>query len=165
MQRDTLIIGGICVMVMIIGVLLYIFAGHTSPTAILDEVQFVTIQKGNHAVSVDERKNYRVKTQEELSELWKRAYDLNGPALPVVDFETHQVLAVFDGSHSTGGYDVRVDKVIDDGLNRTVIITHIIPDESCVVSESLTSPFEFVMVPKSEASIKREDTEEMRICS
>lgn len=112
-----------------------------------------------------ERINYRVKTQEELAELWEQTYHFDGPDMPLVNFETHQILAVFDGTHPSGGYDVRVEKIVDDGQNRHVTITHVSPSETCVVSDAITSPFELVIVPKSTARIVREDLEEVRECN
>lgn len=166
MQRDTLIIGAVCVLAIAVGAWLFMSEGkNIMRGAGNGEVMFTTIERGTNAVGITERTNYRVKTQEELVQLWERTYDVDGPDMPLVNFDTHQILAVFDGTRSSGGYDIRVDKIIDDGQNRNITITHVVPGESCMVTDAITSPFEFVLVPKSTARIVREDVEEVRECN
>jgi PrcB C-terminal len=166
MQRDTLIIGAVCVLAIAVGAWLFISEGEqVMRGAGNGEVMFTTIQHGTQAVGISERTNYRVKTQEELVQLWERTYHQDAPDMPMVNFDTHHILAVFDGTRSSGGYDIRVGKIVDDGQDRYVTIIHTVPGESCMVTDAITSPFEFVLVPKSMARIVREDVEEVRECN
>jgi len=58
------------------------------------------------------------------------------------------VLAVFDGTHSSGGYSIKVARVVDESLTRIVYVEQHRPAENCSVPSVLTSPYELVVVPK-----------------
>ena len=159
MRREVIVIGVLCVVAIILGAWIFFFDKGGPST-----VSFSVLQAGTNASQVTERKNYRIKTGEELTQLWKSIYGPDAPAMPSVDFDKHQVLAVFDGTHTTGGYTVRVESVTDDGLHRNVRIIHEEPDDTCMVTEAFSSPYQLIVVPKSTAQIVREDITLTRSC-
>lgn len=159
-MRDAIVIGVACLVAIAAGAWLYFGdTGEHSPNdASGTKVPVAVLSEGDNSGFMTERKNYRVKSRHELDQLWAVMYGSDGPSLSPVDFETSEVLAVFDGTHSSGGFDVEVTSVYDDALSRRVSITRTAPGEDCITSEAITSPFILVVVPKSDLPIAREET-------
>lgn len=122
------------------------------------------IAQGENAIQVTKRVNYRITSDEQLATLWQMIYGAEAPQLPQIDFATYDVLAVFDGSHSTTGYAVRVDSIKDTGTMRNLSISHLTPGEGCAVSTRTTSPFVLVQVGKSPLPLSHTDTTEAQRC-
>ena len=163
MQRDVLIIGAICVIAIVIGAWLYLFEVKevsSQPAA----VSFTVLEHGTNALLTD-RKNYRIKTSEEFREVWTYAFGPDSTPPSSVDFNTHHVLAVFEGQHASGGYDIAVSAVVDTDSAREVMVTHLEPGAECVTTQAMTSPYEFVLVPKSQAQIVRTDLTVTKDCN
>lgn len=166
-MRDVLIVAGVCIVALIAGAFFFLKGGEVLPVGSGDgAVSYTVIAQGDHAVHVDSRVNYRIKSASEFSELWFLIHGGSQPNMPSVDFEKNEVLAVFDGSHSTGGYEVSVRSVVDQGLVRSIAIEHTEPGADCMVSQALTSPFVLVSVPKMPEShrLDREDTQIVKSC-
>lgn len=148
-----------------VGGLLYLYGGpsfhrpyvNTSPTAPFTpqpQAGLTTLASGD-APNVTDRVNYRITTDAQLTELWQMLYTDSGNPVPNVDFNKYEVLALFDGSHTTGGYGIQLTSLKDAGGTRTVVITHFIPGDSCVPPGGISSPFLLVEVPKSSLPIDR----------
>lgn len=156
-MRDALIILTVCLLAIGAGAWLFL-SGETPAGNTPTPVAFTVLDRGEQSGEVTLRVNYRIKDADEFAELW---FSIHGSdsVPPPVDFENYDVLAVFDGTHATGGYGIRVTAVTDiTGLNRQVAITHEEPGAGCMVTEAFTSPYELIMVPKSPAALSREDT-------
>lgn len=148
-----------------VGGLLYLYGGpafhksyvNSSPTApFVPQVQpGITVLASGDAPTVSQRVNYLITTNDQLTQLWQMLYTDSGQPVPNVDFNTNEVLALFDGSHSTGGYGIQLTSVDDSGGKRTVTITHFAPGDSCVPPGGATSPFIIVSVSKSSLPIDR----------
>lgn len=160
MQRDVLIIGIACVAAIVVGAILFFFAPAKpalAPAGSATEVPIAVLKEGASAAEMTERKNYRVQDRQQLAAVWAFAYGAEAPPLPSIDFDRHEVLAVFDGQQPTGGYAVMVSKVVDEPDARAVTVTHLAPGEGCVTTQALTNPFQIVRVPRSEKDIERQD--------
>jgi hypothetical protein len=116
---------------------------------------FSVIAHGASGPSGIGKVNYRITSASQLAQLWQMIYGDN-TAPPAVDFSRQEVLAFFDGTHATGGYDIAVTSVADNGA-RTVNVQHVAPGAGCVVSQSSTAPFEVIAVAKSALSINHVD--------
>jgi len=125
--------------------------------ALVPDSAFSVLAEGQDSGSVTRRTNFRIQTEEEFEELWRMVYGSSGPARPPIDFNKREVLAVFDGTHSTGGYDVDVTDIKDDNGRRFIRIRRTSPGDECVVTHAITSPFEIVSVEKSNLSITKEE--------
>lgn len=156
MKRDVQIILGICVAAIVIGGALFFTDSSALPLS-SGGTSFRVLAEGDTAVSMTERKNYRVSNEEQYETAWRRAYGENGPSRPAINFEREEILAVFDGEHGSGGYDIAVSSVVDTDAARTVTIVHTVPDESCMTTQAITSPFELVVVRTSALPITRID--------
>ncbi len=156
MNKDTGIILGVCVLVFLVGGILYLGSGRSTETpGGTEEVSFSVLSAGAAAADMREKKNYRIVDEAQLAMIWALAHGDEAP--PVVDFTSNEVLAVFDGEHTTGGYEISVERILDQEDVREVRIVHAAPDASCVVTQAVTSPFQIVIVPKTDRDIDRED--------
>ena len=122
------------------------------------------LAQGQNAAGVNERVNYRIADAGQLNTLWQMVYTNDGPVVPDIDFSRKEVLALFDGSHSTGGYGIRLDGVHDKDGVRTINITHIEPGDSCVPAAGITSPFVIVEVPKTALPLSHDEVTQITEC-
>ena len=175
-MRDFLLIAGISLAAILLGSALFFFGpkslqsdvnsallsgqiGPTSPTS------FVLLEQGVNAISISTRTNYRITTSADLAALWPIVYgQRNAPNIPVVDFNKYEVLAIFDGTHSVGGYDVKVAGIKDVNPTRTVIIDHLVPSSSCV-AKGPSNPFQIIQVPKTSFVLSHQDITGTSTCS
>ncbi len=155
-MRDAVILGVACVIAILVGGWLFFLDSKEASAPTGGAVEVRILDQGQYA-GIEERKNYRIRSLDELQQLWNMVYGPAGPAIPGVDFAKDEVLAVFDGSHSTGGYSVEVESVQDTGLARVIQVIRTAPGTSCITTEALTSPFQMVVVPKTDLSIQREE--------
>lgn len=174
-MRHFLIIAGISVASIAIGTALFLFGGDNSFTyqgatvntgvkhAQAAEVPFKVVVEGDRAVGVETRKNIAVYDQDGLERLWSLVYGENAPALPAIDFDTEYAIGVFAGTQSSGGHDIAIERVLDDGSTRTVSISLMAPGEGCVTTQALTSPFQIVRVPFSSLTLARGDEQVVKV--
>jgi hypothetical protein len=166
-MRDTIFIGVACVIAIVVGAWLFWSGNESSlvPTESKGPVAYEILAEGSYSGSVTERANYRIKSAAELSLLWSMMYGTDGPALPPVDFGRREVLAIFDGTHSSGGYDVRIKSIVDEELARRVTIVRVVSGEDCITSSGITSPYLLVTVPSSSLPLSREESSETATCN
>jgi hypothetical protein len=175
-MRDLLIIGGISVTAILVGTLLFFFGPASLQTDFNSalsstintnnpSVTYTTLAKGSRALSITDRTNYRLTSSADLGALWPMIYgDAAAPAVPDVDFSKYEVLAFFDGSHSSDGYDISVSGIADSKASRSVGVTHILPGPKCRVSSKSTSPFVVLQVPKTPYTLTHQDLKTTNPC-
>lgn len=167
-MRDGWIIVLIIIASVSIGGILYIFGGSafqsSSPAAEKPRDGITILAQGANATNVTQRVNYRITNVDELEALWELIYGSNPPSMPVVDFAHKEVLAVFDGSHSTGGYGVMVEAMKDEDGKRIIHITHTEPGTSCNPMSGGSSPFIVVETEKTTLPLAREESTEPKSC-
>ena len=163
-MRDTILIAGACLLAILVGGFLFLL-DREGNEGVVQEPIYAVLAEGQTAGSITERANYRIRSAEELAELWGMIYGPGGPLMPQVDFSTKEVLAVFDGTHSSGGYDITVESVEDEALVRRVSILHTAPADDCVTTSAITSPFELVVVARSNATVERIERTETVACN
>lgn len=161
-MRDAIIIFVAIILATAVGGYLYLnggpaFNGSLVNVSLQPAASFIVIAEGQDSGSVDRRTNFRIMSDEELRELWPMIYGLGGTAIPSVDFSKEEVIAVFDGSHSSGGYRVEVTEVTDADGKRTVHITRHAPTDDCSVTSAITSPFQIIKVPKTDLPLTKEE--------
>ncbi len=174
-MRDLLLILGISVAAIALGVILFLFGPKslqsdinnallTGEIGTTGSTSFVVLQQGPDAISVVERTNYRITSLADLRALWPIIYgDRDAPPIPNVDFNKYEVLAIFDGSHSQGGYGVSITQILDKNPVRTITINHQMPNPSCPVTGP-SSPFVLVQVSKSVFSLAHQDVTSVSTC-
>jgi len=180
-MRDTLIILGICIAAFVVGGYLYINNVGPTATAIpelgataetpepviesVGPVTFSVLSQGTRASGISDRKNFAVRSELAFEDLWQKVHGEDGEALPKVAFDQYQVIGVFAGIKSSGGYAISVISVQDSATERMVTIAITSPGEGCSVTQALTNPYQLIKLPASNLPLTREYVEEIRPCS
>lgn len=163
-MRDTLIVIGLALVAILIGVFMFLYgqgnlSGPSSaavsytPTPAAVDVPFTPLAQGEQS-TVSTRANYLITSKSELADLWKMV-DARGQ-IPVVDFTTNNVIAVFAGKEPTAGYTIAVSK-IQDTSTREVTVTLSAPGGSCVLAQKVTAPYQIVELPKTSLNFTHQD--------
>ncbi|KND49420.1 MAG: hypothetical protein AB203_04470 [Parcubacteria bacterium C7867-008] len=151
-MKDSYVVLGMIIAAIVIGAGLFFFGPESFRTAAgfgtPKDVSFRILKDGTDALTVDQRVNYRIENPQKLSELWGYL-DVTPGSAPGVDFSKNEVLAVFDGTHTSGGYRIEVSHITEEAGSRMVHITRIVPGEGCVTNNAITSPYQVVVVKKS----------------
>lgn len=167
-MRDIIIIAGVLLLALAIGLVLFFYVppNPSAPQSSADSsysalgasspVPFAVLGHGANAPDSFGKVNYRITNANQLSALWSMVYGDNVPP-PSVDFSSQEVLAVFDGSHATGGYTIAVASVADTD-SRTVTVEHGTAGSGCMTTAAESSPFEIVSMAKTVLPIVHEDT-------
>ena len=166
MRRDFIGIIVVAVIAIAIGVYMFYSGQDVSSTFPNNQqsaviVSFEALAEGSRS-KVESRVNYLIETQEELVELWKFLEE--PPPVPKVDFTKKVVAAVFAGKAPTSGYDINVVEV-QDADKRVVKIELIKPDESCILAQSLTAPYQVIELPKTSLPFTHADVWTTKSCS
>lgn len=100
---------------------------------------------GSSAANTDIKKQLiTVNSQLQLNNLYSLYLPL---AVPQVDFHQNFVIALQMGSHRTGGYSIGVDEIIEEEYAYLINVVSHIPETGCVLTDNLTSPYQFVEIP------------------
>jgi len=90
------------------------------------------------------------KTQEEWAALWKRhAGEASSTEAPKVDWSKEMVLAAFMGTRNTGGYAIQITSAKEQDGKLVAQVEVKVPKPGGFVTQTITSPFHMVAVPKS----------------
>lgn len=85
----------------------------------------------------DVQSNIVVNNQKDLDLLFK---SVGNDDSPKVDFDKHQVVALFLGVRNTGGYSISVDRV-EEVDNKIVVYSHVENPDGGMVTMAITNPF------------------------
>ena len=85
------------------------------------------------------------------------------PALPAVDFNRQMVLAAAMGTRYSGGYSIAVEQV-SFGSEVLVEVLATSPGMGCVVTLALTQPVQAVVVSRSEAPVRFQESSTVHDC-
>ncbi len=119
-----------------------------APGSAAQQVAWETLAQGQKAVGFDKPQYLLVNSQDQLTNLWYKAYgsQLTVPPVPSIDFSRETVLAVFDGQKSTGGYGLQVRSVTVENGELYVDLVKQQPQQGQVTTQSLTSPWLLIHV-------------------
>jgi len=85
-----------------------------------------------------------ISSQADLASLYK---ELGWSNVPMVDFNKNNVVALFMGQKSTGGYSINVRKISVDGDTTTVYVKTTEPEGMATMA--LTAPYTITIIPKT----------------
>lgn len=169
MKKESGIIIGAAVAVLIIGGAVYMFMTNSRPEVPSQNqqaqiqattVSFTEIARGAKSKIAD-KSNYLITSQAEMNELWKLV-DAKGP-VPTVDFSREVVMAIFGGTQPTTGYEISVARVID-AANRVVSVNLVQPAGTCSVKRATTTPYEIIRAPITSLGVTHEDIQTIKEC-
>lgn len=81
-----------------------------------------------------------------------------------VDFSSSRVVLLSLGGRGTGGSSIKAEKIDDYGSHLKVTVLIVEPGGGCAVTQSLTSPYEFIEI-ESVKELLFEERFEMRHCN
>lgn len=114
---------------------------------------------------VAEAKNFVIVSAEEWRDLWLYVHGDQVAPLPAIDFSRYVVLALFQGEKPSGGYSLHVSKARSVGGSLIVSVDDISPGQGCSVTESVTTPFTFVVTQKFTGSFATEVARKVIDCT
>jgi hypothetical protein len=93
---------------------------------------------------IGEARRLVIRNANAWAEFWS---ELGVGERPSVDFSRDIVVAVAAGQRQTGGYEIAVERVVDNGGELTVEVVETTPGPNCITAASLTQPVDVVVVP------------------
>jgi hypothetical protein len=160
------ILAGVGIAAIAVGIALFSQEPSTMPTPASGgsseavSVPFEEIAHGMHS-TVSKRVSYLVTSDTGLLALWA-VIDAPGQT-PKVDFSKNSVIAVFSGNQPTAGYDIKVSH-IEDTQSRMVTVQLIKPGSSCILTHSVTSPYQIIKVSNTELTLGHQDQPDTISC-
>ena len=124
----------------------------------MDAVTFEVISSGSQS-AVEQEGVQLIDNESAWVSLWKEVHQNQFPIPdPIsVDFNTHQVLAIFMGMKTTGGYQVKAESLQFDSSTFRLQAIYELPGKNCMVTEALTYPFLILKTPRQ--STQKVDTQ------
>lgn len=108
-----------------------------------------TLARGSQS-GVKKAEHVVAKTPEEWAALWKRhAGEASAEEAPKVDWSKEMVLGAFMGTRNTGGYAIQITGAKEEAGKLVVQVEAKTPKPGSFVTQTITSPFHLVAVPKS----------------
>ena len=108
---------------------------------------FLTVAKSQGSGN-PERKNYVINDKAEWEELWEKvvANVSPKPPLPEIDFTRRTIIAVFEGSQPSGGFEITITNIVSTQGHIQVAVKELLG--ACVAPGIVTKPFHIVEVDK-----------------
>lgn len=133
--------------------------GEAAPIAQATPVSFRVLDSGTHASGVTAATNYAAYSESSYLKLWGMVHGTDQSTPPNVDFSKEYVIGVFAGQKPTGGYAVAIDTVSDENGTRTVHIALTKPGPACITNQMVTSPYQLIAVPVSDAALAHTESD------
>ncbi|MFB8788292.1 MAG: protease complex subunit PrcB family protein [Potamolinea sp.] len=120
-------------------------------------IDFTTIARGTDS-GYQSASQMLINNQERWVDLWQQHTSNTEPPPPVpkVDFTSYNVVAVFAGEKSSGGYSVEIVAVetrnfqTKDLPSLVIIVQYRQPNSGDFVTEAMTYPYHMIKIPKIE---------------
>lgn len=123
------------------------------------ELTFETILKGDYS-GHNERKDYVIRDSSEWEDLWGKVQSRVLPTpisaitdLPDIDFNDEMVIAVFQGSRSTGGYAIEITKIVEKENSVEVFVKETAPSPDSLVTQAFTQPHHIVKTKRVDKEV------------
>ena len=107
-----------------------------------------------------------VRTQSQWNEIWARIAGNATPApeAPEIDFATEMVIVAAMGTRPSGGYAIRIDRVVRRGNTMWAEVTSSAPGSGCMNAAALTTPVDLVVVQRTTGKVLFVENSEVRNC-
>lgn len=116
-------------------------------------VPFSTIEKGSLS-GITRPRQFVIDSNQDWGIFWRTHKERGNVKLPVVNFETEMVLAIFAGQQPSGGYSIKIEKIklIDETLK--IYFSYREPGPSENVTLAITQPYHIVRAEKRKGKIE-----------
>ncbi len=128
-------------------------------------VPFEELQSGGFS-GIMNKKQVVIKNQSDYETLMNEVYYNQDkmPVIPEVDFTKNYLVAVAVGARNTGGYAIQITGITESSSGMTVSVTETSPGKNCVVTESITYPYQIVKIPKTDKEVKFKTKQFIKDC-
>jgi hypothetical protein len=111
------------------------------------DIAFEEIDQGFYC-GLTARITYVISENESWSELWTNMHNIcsSVPNLPLANFTTDLIIAVFQGELATGGYMTTITKIVRTINRYLVYVDEIHPGPNCGTTQALTQPYHIVRI-------------------
>lgn len=116
------------------------------------ELQFTELKKGD-SNAITQKQTRIIKNSEAWADLWTEMFPTEMIA-SAINFNESMVIAVFHGQASTGGYDIKINKIIEQNNRILVYITETSPGKNCIVTQALTQSYHIIQLKPSNKQIE-----------
>jgi len=118
------------------------------------EILFTEIKIGENSDFLNSE-NLIITSQKEMDLTWMRMFGKypKKPPIPMIDFETKQLLLVAMGEKPNGGYSIKVNSIIKTKKGILVTIEDTKPGKTCNNTSALIYPFQLIEMPKTEQDL------------
>ena len=91
-----------------------------------------------------------ISTEGQWTKTWDKMFHhlLSKPELPKIDFDSEMILAAFMGERRTGGYVIRIKRIIKTDKDIVAYIEEKEPDPESLRTQALTQPYHVVVIKK-----------------
>lgn len=115
-------------------------------------VPFTTLARGSYC-EVTRPEAHVIRNRAELEKFWNRLGHVK-QKIPDMDFGVRMALAIFMGEQSSGGYAIRIDRIVQTPEEVIVSVRKTTPPKGSAVSQALTRPYILVSIPRTELPIR-----------
>ncbi len=124
-----------------------LFSGPLLGIPSITEVPFETVDSGG-GYNYETRDNYTITDTSTWESLWLELYSGHShpPEVPVVNFTSDMLIAVFQGERGSSGYFTNITRVIMTNAYYLVYVDEIHPGESCGTLAVMTYPYHIVKI-------------------
>jgi hypothetical protein len=112
-------------------------------------VAFTTVARGTDS-QVSEPREVLARSADEWRALWSTH---SAGRAPDLDISRFTVVGVFLGTRPTGGYEIEITRVLQEGAATVVEYRERRPPPDAFLIQALTSPFHIVRIPRTDAKI------------
>ncbi|MEL6730565.1 MAG: protease complex subunit PrcB family protein [Bacteroidota bacterium] len=118
----------------------------------MDTVTFEVISSGSQS-AMEQEGVQLIDNETSWLALWKEVHHNQFPVPESisVDFSKYQVIAIFMGMKTTGGYQVKAESLQLDSSTFRLQAIYELPGKNCMLTEALTYPFLILKTPRQSA--------------
>lgn len=122
--------------------------------ALKKELFMGTIAEGTFS-GHHKRKNYVITNVSDWNNLWSKVYSTVSPEPPPpkINFTENNLLAVFQGSRNSGGYNIEIIKVVERADSLEISIKESSPGSNCFNIQALTQPYHIIKIEKIDKKV------------
>ncbi|MDO8508968.1 MAG: protease complex subunit PrcB family protein [Nanoarchaeota archaeon] len=115
------------------------------------ELSFKVLLEGTQN-SLSQKQTRIAKSTTDWTKLWGEMFpEQILPSSP--NFQEETIIALFLGEKPTGGYSIKVEKMINHLFYIEAIVKESTPGENCLLTQALTQPYTLVSIPKTNKQI------------
>jgi hypothetical protein len=105
---------------------------------------------------IDAEQHMVIRNQQDWEQLWARLTARLGdrPPAPKVNFSSELVLIAAMGNRPSGGYAVKIERVVAHPIGHEVLVRHTSPGPRCGTTQAITSPVDIVRVAASPKPVR-----------